>query len=115
VTEADAPTRTFRVTVRGHFHELSDAARRFLVASAAEHDLFISKFTEEGTFTYEPNLVAFNFRYELRAGGVDAEDEAKQRAIDESAAFLKTMGIGHRRLGAKAMDMSAMWDRTDRR
>jgi Family of unknown function (DUF6204) len=103
------------VTVRGHFHELSESARRFLVSSAAEHDIFLSKFTEEGTFTYEPNLVAFNFRYELRAAGVDAEEVAKQRAIDESVAFLKTMGIGHRHVSGKAMDMSAMWDRADRR
>jgi phosphoketolase len=111
----DAPLQTFRVTVRGQFHGLTERAQRFLLSSADEHDIFVSKFSEEGTFTYDRTLVAFNFRYELRASGVDAANVVKQRALDETTTFLTTMGIGHNHLSVKAMDMSAMWDRAERR
>jgi hypothetical protein len=41
----------FRVTVRGQFKDLSDATRARLLAAADEHDIFLSGFTQEGTFT----------------------------------------------------------------
>lgn len=112
--EIDAPQQTFRVTVRGRFHQLDDAARRFLVVSQADHDIFKSSFTQEGTFTYDSRIDFFNFRYEVRAAGPAAQDDAVARAIDETGAFLRTMKIGHRDLRATVMDMSAMWDRAER-
>jgi len=112
--EIGAPQQTYRVTVRGRFHQLDDAARRFLVTSQADHDIFRSSFTQEGTFTYDSRIDFFNFRYEVRASGASAQDDAMAHAIEEAEAFLRTMKIGHRDLRAAAMDMSAMWDRAER-
>ncbi len=102
--------RVFRVTVRGQFHELTDSARAYLTSSAAEHDVFLSKFTEEGTFTYSERVDFFNLRYEMKVAGVAAEETAKAQALKEADQFLKTMRIGFKGLRAAAMDMSAMWD-----
>lgn len=46
----------YRVTVRGRFGELTDRARQNLVGAVAEHDIFVSTFTEEGTFTYDERI-----------------------------------------------------------
>ncbi len=103
----------FRVTVRGRFFQLSDASRRWLVASQDEHDIFRSSFTQEGTFTYDPAIDFFNLRYEVRVEPSDAppseaEGHAIASALLEAEAFLRTMKIGFRNLTAKSMDMSAM-------
>ena len=105
--------QVFRVTVRGRFYELSDATRRWLVASQNQHDIFQSSFTQEGTFTYDPAIDFFNFRYEVRvepsdAPPTEAEAHAIASALLETEAFLQTMKIGFRNLAAKSMDMSAM-------
>ena len=101
--------RVFRVTVRGRFHDLSDRARRYLVAAQPEHDIFVSAFTPEGTFTYDARILPFNLRYEIRASGPAAESDAVAEALLEAEAFLTTMGFGYTGLTAKAADMSAMW------
>ena len=59
-------TKIYRAAVRGHLSDIDDATRTALVALADEHDYFNSAFTAEGTFTYDPQLVAFNVRYEMR-------------------------------------------------
>lgn len=114
MTPSDAPTRTFRVTVRGRFHELTDAARRYLVGAQAEHDIFKSGFTPEGTFTYDAAIDFFNLRYEVRVTGTDGVDEAKVMAELEAEQFLRTMKIGFKDFRVTAMDMSAMWDKQRR-
>ena len=101
--------RVFRVTVRGRFHELTDRARRYLVGAQAEHDIFVSAFTPEGTFTYGDRILFFNLRYEIRADGPDAESDAVTEGLLEAEAFLTTMGFGYQGLSAKAADLSAMW------
>jgi Family of unknown function (DUF6204) len=106
----EAQSRTFRVTVRGQFHELSEATVRYLKTTSAEHDLFVSKFTSEGTFSYDDRLDSFNLRFELQAAGPEAEAEVKAQALLEAELFLNTLKIGFKRLRAAAMDMSAMWD-----
>ena len=40
-----------------------------MLAEIAQHDIFVSAFTAVGTFTYDPPLVAFNLRYEVRIPG----------------------------------------------
>ncbi len=104
--------RVHRVVVRGQFADLSDEQRTDLLAEADEHTVFKSSFTEWGTFTYEPNLVAFNFRYEVRA------DDDAQPPIDpieiglaKARASLAEWGLGAKHLRATAADMSAMWPR----
>ena len=63
--------RVHRVTVRGQFRDLSEQSRQFLVRSTAEHDIFVSAYTPEGTFTYDDRIQFFNLRYEIRCGGDD--------------------------------------------
>lgn len=110
--EIEAPQRVFRVTVRGRFGALTDEARRYLVKAQPEHDIFLSRFSEEGTFTYDDRIQFFNFRYELRAGGADAEQVVTERATSETQAFLRTLKIDARDLRVTMMDMSAMWSPT---
>jgi hypothetical protein len=106
---SDTPVRVFRVTVRGQFHALSDSARTFLISSLPEHDIFLAAFTEEGTFTYDSSLVAFNLRYEIRCRS--GEESATTHAQNEAERFLRIMGLTYRHLRAKAMDMTAMGER----
>lgn len=106
------PTRIFRVVVRGHFHALDDEQRAVLGAEAGEHEIFKARYTRDGTFTYEPNLVAFSFRYELRSSEdseADAEQLVIEAAMDAARASLRAMGIEHRHLRATATDMASVW------
>ena len=102
----DGPEATFRVTVRGRFAALSDQARAYLVGARAEHDIFKSAYTAEGTFTYDDRIDFFNLRYEMRAADADA---ASVIGLDEAAAFLGTMKFAYRDLKVNAVDMSAIW------
>lgn len=111
MTTFESPN-VYRVTVRGHFSDLSSEARAYLQKSADEHDIFKSQFTQEGTFTYDKQLVAFNLRYELRAAGPASEQRALDQAVGEAEKFLRTMRIGYKRLRAAAMDMSVMSERS---
>ncbi len=99
--------RIFRVTVRGQFDALDDATRAQLVAEAPDHD-FVSQaaFTRDGTFSYEPNLVAFSFRYEVR---VDEDGDALEPAIAAAAKYLHDRGIPSKHIRATATDMATMW------
>jgi Family of unknown function (DUF6204) len=108
-------TRRFRVTVRGRFFELTDEARRYLVSVQAEHDLFKSSYTEEGTLTYDNRVDFFNFRYELDAAGDAPAQAASDHALGETEAFLKTMGFGYRNLKPTVVDLTAIWDDVRRR
>lgn len=94
----------FRVTVRGRFVDLTERARASLERSRPEHDIFVSSFTEEGTFTYDECLQFFNLRYEVR----DAADEADALAFARAEAemFLRVLGIGHRLGRVSAMNMT---------
>lgn len=105
-------TRTFRVTVRGQFRELTPKATAFLERSVEDHDVFLAKFTPEGTFTYDRALKFFNLRYEIRElDAVGSSERAIERALFEAELFLSTMKIGFSRLRAALMDMSAMTER----
>lgn len=99
----------YRVTVRGRFHELSDEARRYLVSSQAEHEIFNSGYTAEGTFTYDSRIDFFNFRYEVRVTDNEPQIAAEVHALDETAAFLRTMKFGYRDLKVELVDLSAIW------
>jgi Family of unknown function (DUF6204) len=100
--------RVHRVTVRGRFHQLSDEARRRLVAAQPEHDVFLSAFTAEGSFTYDERIAFFNLRYEIR--GCDDDAAAATAGVDEATRFLRTLGYGFQGLRADAVDASAIWD-----
>jgi Family of unknown function (DUF6204) len=105
----------FRITVRGQFKDLTDEARAYLLATAEEHDLFLSSFTQEGTFTYDKRLQFFNLRYEVREA-TDATLETTRAnpeviALREAELFLRTLRITHGPLRAAVMDMTAMLKR----
>ena len=59
---------------------------------------------------YEPNLVAFNFRYEVRTD--DRDDPPADPvgiATAKAVASLAEWGLGHKHLSATATDMSQVW------
>jgi hypothetical protein len=99
--------RTYRVTVRSRFADLSDEARRYLVRVQPEHDIFVSAFSAEGTFTYDERILFFNLRYEVKC---TATDDPSEIAITEATKFLRTMGFGHAPLKAEPFDVSAVWE-----
>ena len=101
----------FRVVVRGRFDGLADEDRERLRAAAADHDVTVSAFTRDGTLTYDHFLYAFNTRFELRANGSPAENEAEVTAAalvrtDELLAALGVRGREHR---VTVTDMASIW------
>ena len=107
--------RVYRVTVRGQFHDLSDESRRYLVAAQPEHDIFVSAYTSEGTFTYDAQIAYFNLRYEVRSDPDDVDGDPAASGLREAEAFLRTMRFGHRNLRTNVVDVSAIWDDVARR
>lgn len=99
----------YRVTVRGQFKELTAEQRQRLLQQLDAHDIFLSRFTHEGTFTYDRQLVAFNFRYEVRVRGADSRQKALDDAELRALSFLEQKGLGHRIIRVEAMDMADMW------
>lgn len=99
--------RVFRVTVRSQFANLSDEARRYLVKAQAEHDLFVSAYTPEGTLSYDERIMFFNMRYEVHS---ESEEKALASSLLEAETFLQTMGFAHKQLKATAVDVSQIWN-----
>lgn len=99
-----------RVVVRGHFADLTPEQRSALLAEAEDHSFHSVAYTEWGTFIYEPNLVAFNFRYEVR---IDSEDREPKDPVEvglaKARASLEEWGLGSKRLTATATDMAQIW------
>lgn len=103
-------TSVHRVVVRGQFADLTPEQRTALLAEADEHSFHKVAYTEWGTFIYEPNLVAFNFRYEVRIDeDADPRPEPTEVGLAKAAASLTEWGIGHKHLRAAATDMSQVW------
>lgn len=122
-------TAVYRVVVRGQFSDLDDDLRARLLAEAADHDLFRSAFTAEGTFTYDELLIAFNLRYEIRVpedalgttSGPERNDQSdapsgdvgrvvEAEAMTRATQWLTSVGIAHKHLRATATDLSTMWN-----
>ncbi len=110
--EPERVHRVHRVTVRGRFRDLNEASRQYLVRSKAEHDIFVSAYTPEGTFTYDDRVQFFSLRYEVRAASAD---DAAVAGEVEAETFLRTMGFGHGGLKVDVVDVSAIWDGVARR
>ncbi len=103
------------MTVRGRFAHLTEAARGYLARTQPDHDIFLSAYTPEGTFTFDSGIAFFNLRYELRVAGPDAAELAELEALDEAEQFLTTMGFGFTALKASVVDMSTLVSDTRRR
>ena len=67
-------TRTYRVIATGQFSGLSPELKQRLRDEQAEHDMFESAFTAEGTFTYTPSLTRFTLRYLLEVSETSAAE-----------------------------------------
>lgn len=97
--------------MRGQFAGLTDEARRYLTGAQAEHDIFVSAYTPEGTFTYDSRILFFNLRYELRSAAADAAADASAAGLREAELFLRTMKFGHKNLRVtEVADATAIWD-----
>jgi hypothetical protein len=106
----DPAAGVYRVTVRGRFDGLDERTKARLMAAVDEHDIFVSAYTVEGTFTYDRKLEFFNLRYEVRLSGETATEKAATEAgLLEAEAFLTTLGYGFKGLRAKVVDMATMW------
>ena len=107
----------YRVVVRGQFDDLAPDRREVLLAEADNHDIFKAAYTKEGTFTYEPNLVAFQFRYEIRIMADDSDSPADNEAAvvaqaeEQATTFLQQAGFGHKRLRFEPTNMADFWGR----
>lgn len=73
----------------------------------AEHDIFVSAHTPEGSLTYDDRIDFFNLRHECRA---ENSATAAIACREEAELFLATMKFGHRDLRVSVVDLSAMWD-----
>jgi hypothetical protein len=101
-----------RVVVRGHFADLTPEQRTALLAEADDHSFHQVAYTEWGTFIYEPNLVAFNFRYEVRTDDEQPDGSTADPvdvAMAKATASLAEWGLGSKHLTATATDMSQVW------
>lgn len=89
-------TRTYRITVRGRFTDLTVAQRERLRSEQAEHDMFAAKYTPDGAFLYGPELVGYQFRYLLsveEASPEDADLAAQLEAEELAEAGIRERGF----------------------
>jgi Family of unknown function (DUF6204) len=98
--------RTYRVTVRGRFDGLDDPTRARLRGEAAEHDVLVATFTDEGTLTYDQRLDAFQHRLVVRVEeGTGEEDVARTAGELAATEYLEAAGLGYRNLRSTATCM----------
>lgn len=98
--------RTYRVTVRGRFDGLDDTTRAWLRSEAAEHDMLVATFVDEGTLTYDQRLDAFQHRVVVRVDeGPGEEDVARTAGELAAVEYLKAAGLAYRNLRSTATCM----------
>jgi hypothetical protein len=98
--------RTYRVQVTGQFTGLNPPASAQLQAEQAEHDVFLSTFTREGTVTYTPTLTRFTLRYLLEVSeesAAEADGAATVEGELMAAQFLESRSITHKPLTVTAV------------
>jgi hypothetical protein len=94
------------VQATGQLAGLTPAIRAQLLDEQAEHDLVLSAFTPEGTFTYTPTLTRFTLRYLLEVSeewAAEADDAALVEGELLAAQFLESRGINHKPLTVTAV------------
>src|SRR3954452_20410897 len=95
--------RTYRVTVRGRFQGLDDDTPTRLQARAAEHDVLVARFTDEGTLTYDSRIDAFQHRAGVRVDEGPGEEDVALTAGELAAVeYLEAAGLGYGRLRSTA-------------
>lgn len=102
--------KIYRAVVRGQFADLDEPQRRRLLDDAPAHHFHKSAFTSDGTLTYDEQLVAFNFRYEIRHGDDGpSEDDIGDAAIERARATLAADGLAAKHLRVAVTDMATIW------
>jgi hypothetical protein len=96
--------RTYRVTVRGRFEEVSAPQRERLREQQEAHGMFASRFTPEGAFLYTPELVGYQFRYLLHIQENNSEDADLAARLE--AQELAEAGMRERGLRGRIVDIS---------
>jgi hypothetical protein len=89
------------VQVSGQFAALAPAVRARLLAEQADHDVFVSAFTPEGTFTYAPSLTRFTLRYLLEVSEDSAAEADEAAAVEGellASQYLESRGISFNRM-----------------
>ena len=98
--------RTYRVTVRGRFEGLDEVTRARLRSQAAEHDVLVARFSDEGTLTYDERVDAFQHRSVVRVDeGAGEEDVALTAGELAAVEYLEAAGLGYGRLRSAATCM----------
>ncbi|QMU70486.1 DUF6204 family protein [Streptacidiphilus sp. P02-A3a] len=100
-------TRTFRITVRGVFDQLSGEQRAELLARAAEHDVLQAAFTAQGHLSYDiAARSAFTFRFQDSGEAEEDIAEATERAEAAAGTWLAERGYQYKNLKSQAQDLS---------
>src|ERR1700760_723616 len=100
-------SRTVRVTVRGHFDQLTPEQVTELVADAAEHDFLHTEYTPDGYLTYDlPGRPFFTFRYAEQADDAASVPAAATRAEAKAVAWMAEHGYPIKNVTSQAVDMS---------
>jgi hypothetical protein len=95
--------RPYRVTIRGQFDRPTVEQRAKLLEQADAHDTVTAgRFTEDGTVTYQRDLVGFTFRYIVHAAGVTGEEDAATEGELRAIEWLDRAGWSYKRLTAIA-------------
>lgn len=101
-------TRTYRVQVSGQFAAPTHAVRARLRAEQPDHEVFVSAFTSEGTFTYAPSLTRFTLRYLLEVSEDSAAEADEAAAVEGellASLYLDSRGISYKPLRVSAVCM----------
>lgn len=100
-------TRSFRITVRGAFQDLTEAQRAELLAESAEHDILTAKFVPEGHLSYD---LAFRPAFTFRFADSGEREADLQRAVERAEAaarqWLDTRGYAYKELKTQGEDLS---------
>lgn len=103
--------RTYRMTVWGRFTGLTPDQRTQLLAEQNDHGMFSARFSPEGTFLYGPELVGYQFRYEVlveEPSPADAELLARMQVEDNATTDLKNRGYQGRIVDISAVCVNDM-------
>lgn len=98
--------RIYRATVRGRFGAIDADRRAQLLDEQGDHDMFSARFIPEGAFLYEPSLIGFQYRYEVRIDGenpADADELAKLEAEENASADLAARHLDGRIVSVSTM------------
>lgn len=99
--------KDIRVTVRGHFDQLTPAQTATLAADQASHDVLRTEYTAEGYLAYDvPGRPSFTFRFAEQAEDDAGIAAATARAEAKAVAWMAEHGYPIKNVTAQAVDMT---------